>query len=213
MTTTSHVRGTRTQSTVGGARPQSTIQQLLKNYTIFEMVFICVSSVALGVAFWGWTFAYEITKPALKLVGLNYLAAGFWIFASVFTPLIVRRPFVAIIASVIAAGVEGVITHWGAMALVWGLVQGLGAEMVFAATGYRKWNLTIVVIAAMMSATASFILDFFYYGYSQIATQLQLTQYLSFVVSSALLAGILSCILVGRLKKLNLLNRFLAQSI
>lgn len=204
MTTTSHVRDTRTQST---------IQQLLKNYTIFEMVFICVSSVALGVAFWGWTFAYEITKPALKLVGLNYLAAGFWIFASVFTPMIVRRPFVAIIASVIAAGVEGVITHWGAMALVWGLVQGLGAEMVFAAMGYRKWNLAIVIIAAMMSATVSFVLDFFYYGYSQMAMQLQLTQYLSFVVSSAVLAGFLSYILVGRLKKLNLLNRFLAQSI
>jgi len=198
------------QSSVGAARAQNSIQQLLKNYTVFEMVFICVSAVALGVAFWGWTFAYEITKPALKLVGLNYLAAGFWIFASVFTPMIVRRPFVAIMASVIAAGVEGVITHWGAMALVWGLVQGLGAEMVFAATGYRKWNLYMVVIAAMLSASASFVLDYFYYGYSQMAMQLQLTQYLSFVVSSAILAGVLSYILVERLKKLNLLNRFLA---
>lgn len=207
------------QSSVGVARPSraegtqtnNSIQQLLKNYTIFEMVFICVSSVALGVAFWGWTFAYEITKPALKLVGLNYLAAGFWIFASVFTALIVRRPFVAIIASVIAAGVEGVITHWGAMALVWGLVQGLGAEAVFAATGYRKWNMFTIVAAAMMSATASFVLDYFYYGYAQMAVQLQLTQYLSFVVSSAVLAGYLSFVLVERLKKLNLLNRFLAQ--
>lgn len=203
MTTTSHVRTT---------RAQSTIQQLFKNYTIFEMVFICVSSVALGVAFWGWTFAYEITKPALRLIGLNYLAAGFWIFASVFTPMIVRRPFVAIIASVIAAGVEGVITHWGAMALVWGLVQGLGAEMVFAAAGYRKWSLYMVVIAAMMSTTASFILDYFYYGYSQMAIQLQLTQYLSFVVSSTVLAGVLSYVLVERLKNLNLLNRFLASN-
>ena len=198
------------QSSVGVAR-SNTISQLLKNYTIFEMVFICVSSVALGVAFWGWTFAYEITKPALKLVGLNYLAAGFWIFASVFTPLIVRRPFVAIIASVIAAGVEGVITHWGAMALVWGLVQGLGAEAVFAATGYRKWNMFTIVAAAMMSATASFVLDYFYYGYAQMAVQLQLTQYLSFVVSSAVLAGYLSFVLVERLKRLNLLNRFLSQ--
>ncbi|MES2801701.1 MAG: ECF transporter S component [Bdellovibrionota bacterium] len=201
MTTTSNVRAERTQNS---------IQQLLKNYTIFEMVFICVSSVALGVAFWGWTFAYEITKPALKLVGLNYLVAGFWIFASVFAPMIVRRPFVAIIASVIAAGVEGVITQWGAMALVWGLIQGLGAEMVFAATGYRRWSLYMMVIAAMISATASFILDYFYYGYSQMATQLQLTQYLSFVASAAILAGVLSYVLVVRLKKLNLLNRFLA---
>lgn len=198
------------QSSVGAARAQTTIQQLLKNYTIFEMVFICVSSVALGVAFWGWTFAYEITKPALKLVGLNYLAAGFWIFASVFTPLIVRRPFVAIIASVIAAGVEGVITHWGAMALVWGLVQGLGAEVIFAATGYRKWSLYTVLAASVMSASASFVLDYFYYGYSQIALTLQLTQYLSFVISAAVLSGFLSHILFERLKKLNLLNRYLA---
>lgn len=198
------------QSSVGAARTQTTIQQLLKNYTIFEMVFICVSSVALGVAFWGWTFAYEITKPALKLVGLNYLAAGFWIFASVFTPLIVRRPFVAIIASVIAAGVEGVITHWGAMALVWGLVQGLGAEVIFAATGYRKWSLYTVLAASMMSATASFMLDYFYYGYAQMALTLQVTQYLSFVISAAVFAGFLSYILFARLKKLNLLNRYLA---
>lgn len=197
-------------SSVGAARTQQTIQQLLKHFTLFEMVFICVSSVALGVAFWGWTFAYEITKPALKLMGLNYLAAGFWIFASVFTPMIVRRPFVAIIASVIAAGVEGVITHWGAMALVWGLVQGLGAEMVFAATGYRKWSLHTVIAASMMSASASFILDYFYYGYSQVVLTLQITQYLSFVVSAAVFAGFLSHILVVRLKKLNLLNRYLA---
>lgn len=188
----------------------SSILQLAKNYNIFEMVFICVSAVALGVAFWGWTFAYEITKPALKLVGLNYLAAGFWIFASVFAPMIVRRPFVAIIASVIAAGVEGVITHWGAMALVWGLVQGVGAEVVFASTGYRKWSVTVVTIAAVMSATASYVLDYFYYGYSQMAVQLQFTQYLSFAISSALLAGLLSYYIVQRLQKLNLLNRFLA---
>jgi energy-coupling factor transport system substrate-specific component len=183
--------------------------QLIKDYNIFEMVFICVSAVALGVAFWGWTFAYEVSKPLLKLVGLNYLAAGFWIFASVFVSLIVRRPFVAILASMIAAGVEGVITHWGLMALVWGLVQGLGAEVIFASTGYRKWSLPIVVLAATASASASYLLDYFYYGYSQLAMQLQITQYLSFVISSALLAGYLSYYLVERLRKLNLLNRFL----
>lgn len=196
-------------SSVRAVSPNSTISQLVKNFTIFEMVFMCVSAVALGIAFWGWTFAYEITKPALKLVGLNYLAAGFWIFASVFAPMIIRRPLVAIVASVIAAGVEGVITHWGLMALVWGLVQGLGAEVVFAATGYRKWSRPVIIFAAVMSATASYLLDYFYYGYSQLAVQLQLTQYFSFAVSAAVLAGVLSYQTVERLQKLNLLNRFI----
>lgn len=197
-------------SSVRAIASNLSIKQLTSQYTIFEVVFLCVVSVALGVAFWGWTFAYEITKPALKLVGLNYLAAGFWIFASVFVPAIIRRPLVAVIASVIAAGVEGVITHWGVMALVWGLVQGLGAEAVFAATGYRKWSFKVLLFAAVMSSTASYVLDYFYYGYAQLAVRLQLTQYLSFVISAALLAGVLAYVLVERLNKLNLLKRFLA---
>ena len=94
---------------------------LFKSITIFEMVLTTVVAVALGVSFWGWTFIYEIAKPFLKISGLSYLAAGFWIFASVFLSQIVRKPGIAIIASVIAAFVESLLTHWGIVSVLWNI--------------------------------------------------------------------------------------------
>lgn len=191
-------------------KSSKTISQLFNDINIFEIVFTCVCSVALGVAFWGWTLAYDLTKPFLKILGLNYLMAGFWIFSSVFVSLIVRRPLIAIVASIIAAGVQGVITHWGAMALVWGLVQGLGAETVFFATRYRSWSFKTILLAAATSASFSYLLDYYYYGYYQNAQFIRLTQYISFVISSLVFAGGLSYVIVRRLQKLNLLRRFLS---
>ena len=120
------------------------IVELFTSISIFEIVLTTVVAVALGVAFWGWTFVYEVFKPFLKLYGLSYFTAGFWIFASVFLSQIIRKPGIAIAASVIAAFVEGVLTHWGLMSMVWGLVQGVGAEIVFLFFFYKKWDLALM---------------------------------------------------------------------
>ena len=40
----------------------------MKSITIFEIVLTLVLAVALGVAFWGWTFIYDLAKPFLKLL-------------------------------------------------------------------------------------------------------------------------------------------------
>ena len=59
-----------------------------KSISIFEIVLTLVLAVALGVAFWGWTFIYDIAKPFLKLSGLSYLVAGFWILSAVLVPFV-----------------------------------------------------------------------------------------------------------------------------
>jgi len=75
--------------------------------TVFEVVLVAVLSVVIGVAFWGWTFVYEIFSPLLKPIGMKYLFAGFWLFTGIFLPFIVRKPGVAVIASVISSLIEG----------------------------------------------------------------------------------------------------------
>jgi energy-coupling factor transport system substrate-specific component len=181
----------------------------MKKFTTFEIVFITVVSVALGVSFWGWTFFYEVTKPILKLYGLNYLTSGFWILASVFLSGIIRKPGVAILASIIAAAVEAVFTQWGMMSVVWGLVQGIGAEIVFLAFMYKRWDVFVLILASIVSSIFSYTLDYFMYGYSSGAISLQITQVASFVVSSIFLSGILAHILIRRLHKIGALNKFL----
>ena len=190
-------------------RTMTKISELFKSITIFEMVLTTVVAVALGVSFWGWTFVYEIAKPVLKVSGLSYLVAGFWILASGLLSQIIRKPGIAIIASVIAAFVESLLTHWGIMSVLWGLVQGLGAELIFIFFLYRKWDLKVLILASAMSATLSYSLDFYLYDYKNLSLGFNLTQFISFIVSSIFLAGFFSEILTKRLVKLGLLDQFL----
>lgn len=175
----------------------------------FEIIFSLISSVALGVSYWGWTFIYEICKPFLKILGLQYLTAGFWIFASIFIPFITRRPMLGLAASLMAAYVESLLTQWGLVSLLWGLVQGLGAELVFALFGYRNFSLPVVLLAALVSASFSYTLDFYIYGYGDLALRLNLLQFISFAISSMVIAGISSRYLALRLQAAGVLNQFL----
>lgn len=180
-----------------------------KSITIFEIVLTLVLAVALGVAFWGWTFVYDLAKPFLKLSGLSYLFAGFWILASVLVPHIVRKPGIAILASIMAAFVESLLTHWGLMSVVWGIVQGLGAEIVFFIFSYRKWNLFVLILAATLSSILSYTLDYFIYDYKSLSLKFNFLQVSIFILSSIFLAGVLSFLLGKRLVRLGILDQFL----
>lgn len=177
--------------------------------TIFEIVLTLVLAVALGVAFWGWTFIYDLAKPFLKVSGLSYLVAGFWILASVFIPYIIRKPGIAIIASVMAAFVESLLTHWGLMSVIWGIVQGFGAEIIFFIFGYRKWNLPVLMAAAAVSGLCSYTLDYFLYDYGALSLGFNFLQLFSFIISSIFFAGVMSYLLGKRLMRLGILDQFL----
>jgi len=182
---------------------------LFKSITIFEIVLTTVVSVALGVSFWGWTFVYEILKPFLKVSGLNYSIAGFWIFSCIFLPQIIRKPGIALLSSIIAAFVESLLTHWGIISILWGVVQGIGAEVVFSFFMYRKWNLVVLMLASAASASLSYFLDYFIYDYSNLSSKFITIQFVSYLFSAILLAGILSRIVSRRLVKIGLLDQFL----
>lgn len=181
----------------------------VKSITTFELVLTLVLAVALGVAFWGWTFVYDLAKPFLKVSGLSYLVAGFWILASILVPHIVRKPGIALMASIMAAFVESMLTHWGLMSVVWGLVQGLGAEIIFFIFAYRKWNLFVLMLASALSATFSYALDYFIYDYQSLSLNFNLIQISTYIISALFFAGMLSFLLGKRLVRLGILDQFL----
>jgi energy-coupling factor transport system substrate-specific component len=136
----------------------------LFSWKLNEIVVLVVLSIAIGVLFWAWTFVTALAKP-LGAFGLDYLLVGVWLIGGTLVAFIIRRPGAALLGEVLAAILEGFITHWGITAAIWGLVQGLGAEAVFAATKYKKWDLTTMLGAALLSSIFSYILDFFYSQY------------------------------------------------
>ena len=150
-----------------------------------------------------------LKEPLLKPLGIKRGLDGFWLLAPVFFGYMVRKPSIALFGSLVAAGVEGIITQWGMSALVYGLLQGLGAELVFMLFLYRKWNFSVLMLAASMAAIFSFGYDFFSQEQENLSVAFNTLQLLIFVVSSWIFAAGLSRFLGKRLLKTGLLDGFL----
>ena len=157
-----------------------------------DIVLASVVGVVSGGIFALWNIANApILEPLGALLpGFQALGHGVWLLGGLLTALIVRRPGAALYGEVLAATVSALIgTQWGVMTLVYGVVQGLGAEIVFALLAYRVWNAAAAIAAGAVSATAMATLDLTLY-YAGAGTGFFTIYALSSVVSGALLAGL-----------------------
>ena len=175
---------------------------------ITEIVFIAIVSAALGVFWWAYTFVYDVFKPVLEPLGMKYLLAGIWLMGAVFFPYIIRKPGSAILGELVAAFIQGFIARWGITSLLWGIVQGVPVEIFFLFLGYKKWNLVYLLIAGIISAFFSYLLDYFWYKYGVYSLQFNLMQMSGYLISGAVLAGFFSKWLADNLKKTGALNQF-----
>jgi energy-coupling factor transport system substrate-specific component len=108
-----------------------------------------------------------------------------------------------------AAFVESLLTRWGIVSVLWGLVQGLGAEMVFFMFSYKNWHLKVLIFAAIVSSFLSYALNYVFYHYSSLSQNINILQLSTFLISSIILSGYFSYKVGLRLKKLGLLDQFL----
>ncbi len=176
-----------------------------KGWRLNEIITLVIVSAGLGILWWGWTFLYGITTP-LTAIGLNYLFIGFWFTGGILIPFLIRKPGAALFGELAAALVETFITQWGITALLWGLVQGVGAEAIFFITRYKKYNLSVLILASIVSAIFSYILDFFYNHYMGLPVWLIGVQLLSIITSAIVLSGLLSYFVGNRLIKTGVLK-------
>jgi energy-coupling factor transport system substrate-specific component len=157
-----------------------------------DIVLASVVGVVSGGIFALWNIAnVPILEPLGALLpGFQALGHGVWLLGGLLTALIVRRPGAALYGEVLAATVSALIgTQWGVMTLVYGVVQGLGAEIVFALLAYRVWNAAAAIAAGAVSAAAMAALDLTLY-YAGAGTGFFTIYAISSVVSGALLAGL-----------------------
>ncbi|MFM9877349.1 MAG: ECF transporter S component [Rhodoglobus sp.] len=190
----------------------STITHHRFGWRVVDIVVASVVGVASGLLFVVWNIASNPVTDPLKalLPGLQALGGGFWLFAGVLTALIVRKPGAALFGEGVAATVSALIgNQWGALTLVSGLVQGLGAELVFAAFLYANWRLGVALLAGSGAGLAMAITDLtiWYPG----SDSLFITVYtVSGILGGALIAGLLSWLAVRGLARTGALSRFAA---
>ncbi|MCR2822487.1 ECF transporter S component [Lederbergia panacisoli] len=132
---------------------------------------------------------------------------GIWFIVSIISAYIIRKPGAAFLAETIAAFVEVLIGNVnGPRLILSGMIQGLGAELVFAATGWKRYSVPILIAAGMGSSVFSFAWGYFLSGFQALSPQYVLWMLIIRLVSGALLAGLLGKYISDTLAKTGVLN-------
>jgi len=173
-----------------------------------DILITAVIGVVFGVVFAAWNNLYAglawLTPP------LSDLIYGLWLVPAILAPLIVRKPGAALFAEMAAASISALIfSQWGPDTLVSGFMQGAAAELVFALVGYRRWSLPVLAIAAVASAAAAWVHDWFLY-YADASVELQLVRLAVMAVSAVAFAAMGSLALARSLDRAGVLQGFAA---
>jgi energy-coupling factor transport system substrate-specific component len=172
-----------------------------------DIVVAAALGVAFGVVFWAWGLVFTaLAAPAFAPP--LYLLSGVWLIPAVLALLIIRLPGAGLLAETMAASVSALLgTAWGLDAVLSGLMQGAGAELVFALALYRRWTLPLAVLAGVGAAVGEWIHDMTVY-FPGIAIELQLAYGVFMLLSGGLVAGLGSWYLVRLLRPTGVLAAF-----
>lgn len=179
---------------------QSSIQEhRTRSLRLVDILVTFVIAIVFGVIYKLWAPLYE----ALSMFGLqlDQLIYGMWFIAATVAFLIIRKPGVALIAEIGAASAEFMTgSEWGLSVLISGIIQGLLAELIFAAFRYRNYSVTVASLAGVASAAGSLIVDW-YNGYLDSLALWNLSLLIGArTIGSIVIAGIFAYYLVKALE-------------
>lgn len=164
-------------------------------WRVVDIVVASVIAVASGVVFWAWSAGYGLFSLAFAAFPpATALLTGMWLFPAVLGALIIRKPGAAIYCELLAAVVESLLgSHYGLTVLISGAVQGLGAEVVFAAFRYRTWNLGVALLAGLCSGLFAGLSEAYIMAYYvQYTAGMKIFHVLATGISGLVIAGLLS---------------------
>ncbi|MFF2316210.1 ECF transporter S component [Arthrobacter sp. NPDC058097] len=189
------------------------IKKTSYNWRVADIVVAALIAVAGGVIFWAWSQGANLISTPVNAVypPLSGLYAGGWMIPAVLGMLIIRKPGAALFCETVAATGELIMgSQYGTTVLISGVLQGLGAELVFAALVYRKFNLPASLLAGAGAGLFCGLNDSFApWGWNIAYTGGDKLAYIVFcAISGAVIAGALSWIATRGLAKTGVLSSF-----
>ncbi len=165
-------------------------RQSLEGWKTMDVILTSNLALVFGLLFLGWGFIWNFAKPLEAVMpGARDLLYGFWFIAGILAPYIIRKPGAALAAEMLAALAELLAGGtWGLTLLISGLIQGGLAEIVFAATGYKQFDLKILMLAGAAAGAGSLVVDYMFW-YSSLGLGVLGMMLLARLISGALLAG------------------------
>src|SRR3954453_9306878 len=176
-----------------------------------DLVVPAVLGVAFGVAFWAWNLLWVATGAAFTAFPpAQAVLYGVWLIPAVVAPLIIRKPGAGILAELMAAIVSALLgSSWGAIVLLYGLLQGVAGELGYAVFGYRRFGWLQAFVSAALAGVMAAVLDLVYY-YPTWSGGWKTSYVLIVAASTMALAGIGAKLLVRALAGTGALSAFAA---
>lgn len=166
--------------------------RLTAEWTTRDIVVTSTLAIAIGILWVGWTWVWNLGQ-GIPVIGLYFgdFLNGFWMIGGVLVAYIIRKPGAAIAGEMIAAITEIPLTPWGALVpVILGLLQGAGAEAVFAATRYRSFSVITLCVAGIVAHLFGMLYSFWVSGYGAFEIQVIVLLIVVRIISGAVLAGI-----------------------
>jgi energy-coupling factor transport system substrate-specific component len=173
-------------------------------------VVVAVIGVAFAVVFAVWNVLYAATAPAFSWFppaqGVIY---GVWMLPGVLAGLIIRKPGAAFAAEVIGAFVSVLLGGgaWSWTIVLYGVVQGLAPEAVFALFRYRRFDVLSACLGGGLAGLGAAAMDLVGY-YPDWSTGWKLAYTVVLVASSAVIAGLGGLALARALTRTGVLSTF-----
>jgi energy-coupling factor transport system substrate-specific component len=141
-------------------------------WRVVDIVVASVLGVAGGLVFSAWNAGSQPLRDAM-VPPASAIIVGVWLFPAVLGALIVRRPGAGAYTELVAAVLSALVgNEWGFATVWYGLVEGLGAEVVFALLLYRRFGLPTALVAGAGAGVAVGLMDtIIYYPDLSAATQ------------------------------------------
>jgi energy-coupling factor transport system substrate-specific component len=163
---------------------------MLKSWKLKEVVLMSVFAVVFAVVYLLFVQVGNIWAGVIGPIAYEWMF-GIWFIVSIISAYIIRKPGAALLSETMAAMIEVMIGNAvGPRLILSGLVQGLGAEAAFAATGYKRYNWWVLCLAGVGSAVFSFAYGFLVSGYAALDPSLLALMFTLRVISGAVIAGL-----------------------
>jgi energy-coupling factor transport system substrate-specific component len=173
-----------------------------------DTVLIAVLAVVFGFLYIQWVPIWLAIRGFGAQVGQEALF-GFWLAGGVLALYIVRRPGAALVGEFLAALAEVLFgSSVGTALLITGLVQGIGAELVFGARRWRDYSTATVLIAGAATAVVALPWNWYRLGYFTLNPAFLLLLLAVRILSGAVLGGLFPKLLGDALARTGVLASF-----
>ena len=149
----------------------------MKKWSTKDIIIIALIGFLFGGIFLATSLVYVPLKAALGAIGYapfaHSILFGLWVMAGPVAAALIQKPGSATLGEVLGALAEMLYgSYFGAAVLISGLVQGVGSEVGFFITRYKRYDTFSLFLSAVGITLFSFAYKYFQAGYEAFSVQM-----------------------------------------